>query len=231
MIRRMLMLLLAVALLLPSAVRGEEFSADTITEARMKALEAFRVCAFSAEYNSSGRDFLVRWDKPIRICTSGNMTSRDSEELDSFIMDLGLRVPMLPPVTRVWNKNSADIVIYYCNLDEMAYYIPGYVEGNWGYFSFNYENWRIVKASIGIAVDVCTQQERNHLMKEELVGALGLANDHYLYSDSILYQEWTTVQDLSEVDWLMLNYLYSPLTKPADKWPAVQQAIRKFYGF
>ena len=39
---------------------------------------------------------------------------------------------------------------------------------------------------------------------------LGLTNDHGLYSDSILYKEWTTVGQLSDVDWLMLNMLYDP---------------------
>ncbi len=67
-------------------------------------------------------------------------------------------------------------------------------------------------------------------MMEELTGCLGLANDHNLYRDSILYQPWTTVQSLSEVDWIMLNYLYSPLVSPGDTWNTVERAIRERYG-
>ena len=66
----------------------------------------------------------------------------------------------------------------------------------------------------GIATDVTDQKARNHLIQEEFIGALGLLNDHFLYSDSILYQPWTTVQQPSEVDWLMLNILYSPRLSP-----------------
>lgn len=46
-------------------------------------------------------------------------------------------------------------------------------------------------------------------MMEEFVGALGAANDHYLDQSSILYQLWTTVQKLTDADWLMLRMLYS----------------------
>ena len=45
-------------------------------------------------------------------------------------------------------------------------------------------------------------------------GSAGRTNDHYYYEDSIVYQPWTTVQQLSDVDWIMLNMLYSPLTYP-----------------
>ena len=48
------------------------------------------------------------------------------------------------------------------------------------------------------------------MLREELTGLFGLGNDHELYADSILYQQWTTVGQLSDVDWLMLNMLYDP---------------------
>lgn len=70
------------------------------------------------------------------------------------------------------------------------------------------------EAQIGIAADVTDQRSRDHLIQEEFFGALGLLNDHDLYSDSIVYQPWTTVQQPSEVDWLMLNMVYSPLLSP-----------------
>jgi hypothetical protein len=51
--------------------------------------------------------------------------------------------------------------------------------------------------------------ERDHLILEELVGALGLPGDHLKYRDSILYDGWTVTRELSEVDWQMLEILYS----------------------
>ena len=41
-----------------------------------RALSVFHTCAFSAEYGNSGRDFLVRWETPIRIYVSGSLPGR-----------------------------------------------------------------------------------------------------------------------------------------------------------
>ncbi len=229
--KRLLSVLLVFVLLLPSlALAAEKFSYSDAVDARRKALNAFRVCAFSAEYGDSGRDYLIRWDEPIRVYASGNPSRTDLRQLDDFLTELSLRVPMFPRISRVGSEGQANVVIHYCRYNEMPLLIPGYTSGNWGYFSYTYSGYNIDRIIIGIAVDKCDQQARNHLMREELVGGLGLCNDHDLYSDSILYQPWTTVQTLSEVDWLMLNMLYSPLVEPGDNWSTVERAFREFYG-
>ena len=69
---------------------------------------------------------------------------------------------------------------------------------------------QIISGKIGIATDKNNRDSKRHLLREELTGLLGLTNDHELYADSILYQPWTTVGQLSDVDWLMLNMLYDP---------------------
>lgn len=229
--KKLTALLLALLLSLPAAGLGESFNPKSISDARAKAWEVFDLCAFTAEYNSGGRDYIVRWKKPINIYVAGNPTAKDLEALDDFIMALGLRVPCMPPVARVGSQSKANVVYHFCPLAEMKSRVPGYTEGNWGYFSFSYDSYLIYKATIGIATDVTNQLERNHLIQEELIGALGLADDHWKYEDSILYQGWTTVQHPSEVDWLMLNYLYSPLIKPGDRQAQVKKALRAFYGF
>lgn len=228
--KRFIAWMLVLILLMPMLALGEKFSATDAADARRKALRVFRICGFSSEQNNGGRDYIVRWEEPIRICVAGKPTRADLKELDGFLMELSLRVPGLPPITRVDREADANIVIHYCKLREMRDVVPDYEDGNWGSFHFTYRNYRIVGASIGIAVDKCDQRARNHLMREELVGALGLANDHEVYSDSILYQKWTTVQTLSDVDWIMLNFLYSPLVSPGDKWPEAERAIRERYG-
>ena len=81
-------------------------------------------------------------------------------------------------------------------------------------FCYTYTNYTIHSGEIAIATDVTNQKQRNHLMREELIGLLGLRNDHELYKDSILYQAWTETQTLSEVDWLMMNMLYHPDLTP-----------------
>lgn len=207
---------LLLILLLPASACAEVFAPTGAAEALETALDLCRICAFTAEYGGVHR--LCRWEEPIRICLSGTPTQADREALDAFILQLCCRVPTMPNVTVVDDPGQANLFIWYGPMDGMADHVTGYVPGNWGAFTCWQKGYRIVKAEIGIATGVTTQRDRNHLLLEELVGALGLTNDHSVFSDSILYQTWTTTQALSEVDWLMLNMLYHPDVSPGWDW-------------
>ncbi len=214
--KRLTALLLIVALLSVSlsAQAAEKFSAKTAREARTKALEAFDICAMTSEYNDSRQDRIVRWETSIKVYIEGKPTKQDRKTIDTMLLNLALRVPGLPNVTLTDDPGKSNVQIYFVREKQLKDYVPDYISGNWGYFTFNYRNDIIYQAKIGIATDKGDQTARNHLIQEEFIGALGLANDHDLYKDSILYQPWTTTQQPSEVDWLMLNMLYSPLVSP-----------------
>lgn len=219
---RMLSLVMMLCLLASPALAATKFAPATAQQAQSQALQLMHVCGFGSEYQGS-RDALVRWDTPIRIYVGGKPTKADLNTLDTFLMQLAAYVPGLPNITRVSNESSANMKIYFVPLRQLGQYVPGYVSGNWGMFHYNYTSWRITNAEIGIATDKTNQKSRNHLIKEEIVGALGLANDHDSYSDSILYQPWTTTQELSEVDWMMLNMLYHPDVYPGMTWNSFYQ--------
>lgn len=213
---RIILTALCAMLLLTGTACAETFSASTAYEARMKALDMFDVSVLTMEYPDAGaqQGHLIRWTKSIRIYVSGNPTQADRRFLDNFLMQLALRVPDMPNITITTRESEANMHVYYVPLSKMGDVVPGYREGNWGMFHFQYVNWQMSEAWVGIATDVTDQRARNHLIQEEIVGALGLTNDHYLYSDSIVYQPWTTVQELSEIDWIVLNMVYSPLVSP-----------------
>ena len=214
--KRIFLIALCAMLLAAVPASAETFSASSAYEARMKALDMFDVSVLTMEYPDEGavEGHLIRWTKSIRVYVSGNPTQADRRFLENFLMQLALRVPDMPNITITNWESEANMHIAYVPLNKMASVVPGYREGNWGMFHFQYVNWQMTEAWIGIASDVTDQRARNHLIQEEIVGALGLTNDHYLYSDSIVYQPWTTVQELSEVDWIVLNMVYSPLVSP-----------------
>ncbi len=214
--KKLLCAALCIALVLSFAANAEVFSASTAYEARTKALTVFDTCAFTVEYPgaNSSQGHITRWDSSIHVYIGGNPSWQDTKLIQNFIMELQLRVPSMPNITLVSRAQDSNMQIYFVPLNQMASYVPGYVSGNWGMFHFSYNSWRITEAQIGIATDVTNQRQRNHLIMEEIVGALGLTNDHYYYEDSIVYQPWTEVQQLSDVDWIMLNMLYSPLVYP-----------------
>ena len=215
---------------------GSAASADTIFSfsdekvASRKALEVFRLCAFYPEYGSGEEEPLSRWEEEIRIWAGGAPSREDLQGLDAFLAELPERVPGLPPVRRVRQDTGAAIRLWFVPEYMLPYYLEEYVDGNKGFFQYKRTNNRITSARIGIAADSTEQEERNHLILEELVGALGLPGDHTVYADSILYDGWTVTQSLSEVDWRMLNFLYSSAVSPGMSWSQAQQALHQALG-
>jgi len=223
-----LAILLLVLVLLPATGLAEVFAPADAADALQTALDLCRTCAFAAEYG--GAHPLARWDGPIRIYVDGQPSQADREHLDAFVLQLCYRVPTMPNVTIVEDRAQANMFIWFGPLDEMGQHVANYTQGNWGYFTYWYRSHRIVEAEIAIATDVTNQRERNHLAKEEIVGALGLTNDHDVFSDSILYQPWTTTQELSEVDWLMLNMIYHPSVSPGCDWAEFSRSTGERIG-
>lgn len=202
--------LVLLVLALPALGQARVFNPPNELERRRQALYGFLDTAFTPEYAGDDRDFLLRWTEPIRASIAGAYTPEEEAFFEAFLDQLnqaGLQT--FPGIMRVAPEYDPNMVITYCPLAEMGNYVQGYVPGNWGMFYYYYENWALVHANIAIATDVTTLEDRQHLLLEEIVGALGLTNDIYTYSDSIVYQPWTTMQQLSDLDWLMLGYLYS----------------------
>ena len=227
--KRFLAMVLLLTLLSASAL-GERFAPENMAQARRQAMDLLQTCAFTGGSGDEEREIIIRWVEPIRVCAAGMPNSKDLKQLDDFLLQLNYRVPEMPMITRVETPEEANLVIHYCKLSEMTELVPGYEEGNWGMVTYSYHsNGQVFSAVIGLARDKTSQTARNHLMREELTGALGLTGHHDAFSDSILYRPWTTVQHLSEVDWMMLNMLYSPHVFPGWTWTQVQQALLTHY--
>lgn len=211
--RRVMICLLSACLLCAwSAVTlaAPAYKVTDMRTARMDALDLLMECAFESEYHDDGRNELVRWEEPLTVYVGGSPTKADREWMDRFFFELQARVPLFPGITYVSDPASANVTYYFVKLNQMKDYISNYVEGNWGYVSFWWNDYRLNRMEIGIATDVTNQKERNHLIMEEFINGTGLTNDHNRYADSIVYQPWTTVQEVSELDWIMLNMIYSP---------------------
>ena len=213
-----------------SAGADTPFRFEDEKTASRKALELFHICAFYPEYGPKEEQTLTRWEQEIRIWVGGAPTREDLRVLDAFIAELPEKVPGLPDIRRVRQDTQSNIRIWFVPGYLLPYYIEGYVEGNWGFFHTEHPGGRILSGRIGIGADLTEQEERDHLILEELVGALGLPGDHNLYSDSILYDGWTVTSDLSEVDWRMLNMLYHPAVSPGMSWPEAQKALHEALG-
>lgn len=193
------------------------------------ALRQFEACAFSAEYGGDGRNYTVRWEKPIAVYFAGDYTDEDLSFFFRFITELSQTVRGLPEIRLTTDQSQSNVQITFTTLDRMGEYVSNYTEGNWGYFTYWNMGSSISSLEIAIATDVTTQRQRNHLLMEEFVGGLGLANDHYLDDDSILYGEWTETQSLTTADLLMLCFLYDERISAGRTFNDVQKSIEKYY--
>ena len=200
--------------ILTLSASSSAFSYSDAQDARLRALDCLMQCAFTKEWDSDGTanaaSKLHRWEDTIKICVTGSPSKDDLKQLNAFIMEIATHCPNMPNIRIVKNEYEANVTVYYGPLKTLASHVDYYHEGNWGAFSNHYTSHVLDNGKVGIATDKNTTASKRHLLREELVGVFGLLNDHYDYSDSILYQKWTTVGQLSEVDWLMLNMLYDP---------------------
>lgn len=204
-------------LLLFSACAERTFNPTDAVDGKQRALEVFLECAFSAEFGDSTGS-LERWADPIVICVYGEPTDEDWQQLDDFLMELSFRVPTLPPIRLTEDEDEANVEMFFMTDDELPSVMPEYIQGNRGFVYCYFDNSLFTFARIAIEIGSTSQKERNHVIREELVNGLGLLNDHLLYSDSVIYQGYNNNMP-TEMDWLMLNMVYSPLL-----WPGITRA-------
>lgn len=176
--------------------------------------QVFGQSVFSLEYGQAD-PLLRRFQGPLKIHAYGQMTEADRAFLPAFLQLLQDGVVGLPPISLVFSQEEANITYAYVPLKDMGQHTDFYTEGNWGYVTFFWNSKQeMTGLQIAIASDVTNQEERNHLVMEELVNGLGLLNDVDQPKDSIITQDWTTIQELSALDWQLLNTLYDQRLKP-----------------
>jgi len=174
-------------------------------------IEFFFETALGSEYGESQSE-IHKWTENIRIKVNGDPTDEDLDSLNQVISELNSMIGTIS--FEIVSRNS-NIDMHFTTVDRFASIEPTYVPGNMGFFlGWWDDDGNIYKGSILIAVDGIDQQERSHLIREELTGCLGLMNDTYRYEDSIFYQEWTSTTDYSQIDKAVIRLLYDPRLKP-----------------
>lgn len=197
-----------------------------VTEEETHLREVFLKTVFSIEYGDDTGAAMHRWEQPIIIWAGEEIMPGDEQALFAFADELDARVANLPPIYWTRNREDANVTVAFAPLDRLHEFAESYVEGNWGFVSFWWNDAQEMDyAQIAIASDVTSQEERNHLIMEELVGALGLTNDIETDPDSIIHREWTVIQELSGMDWELLNLLYDARLTSGMTWEEASAAL------
>ncbi|HID83277.1 MAG TPA: DUF2927 domain-containing protein [Chromatiales bacterium] len=171
----------------------------------------FLEIALGSEYGNR-RARIKKWQKDIHIKVKGQPTQADLQTLKQVVEDLNA---LITPDIRL-AENNTNMEIYFIPERQFSETEKHYKPKNLGFFwaRWNPTTYAINRSRILISSTGITQQERSHLIREELTQSLGLMNDSSRYPDSIFYQPWSRVTNFSEIDKAIIKLLYQKDIEP-----------------
>ena len=172
----------------------------------------FTEISLGAEFGD-GIPVIRKWTDNIRIKVDGEPTEADLQTITNIIDDFNELISGIK-IKQVDKKEN--LTITFSPENQFKSIDQNYVPTNYGFFwaLWHDDNFVIYDASILVSSADITQQERSHLIREELTQNLGLMNDSNKYKDSIFYQEWTDVTAFSEIDRAVIKLLYLNKIRP-----------------
>jgi hypothetical protein len=176
-----------------------------------EAVDYFVEIAFGCEFGNCTQE-VTRWTDDVKIAVHGDPNQADLATLCDVVADLNELIGTVE-ISVVGSGQNVDL--YFVPEDRFAVIEPNYVPGTSGQFW----TWRdgagsITEARVLVSTSEPVQEQRNHIIREELTQFLGLMQDSYTYPDSIFYQEWSEVQEYSALDEKVIEILYLPQITP-----------------
>jgi hypothetical protein len=185
-------------------------------------LEYFFEIAFGAEYGST-TPILHKWASDIRIKINGLPTIDDTNTLNQVINELN---SLMGGISLSIVSDNPNTEIYFTTMDQFPSIEPNYVPGNWGFIWTWWDSSdNINKARILISIDKPNQQERSHLIREELTQCIGLMKDSSRYQESIFYEGWTDTVSYAPIDSTIISLLYDSRLKSGMTQDQVKSAL------
>jgi len=177
-------------------------------------IDYFLEVALGSEFEQNAA-VIRKWTQDVGIQVSGAPTAEDLETLDDVVADLNALIDPIEIRVLADREGDAKTEIIFAPSSEFGDLEPNYVPDNLGFF---YVRWSsscaMTSARILISTEGVTQQERSHLIREELTQTLGLMRDSYAYPTSIFYQDWTDVTEYAPIDETVIEMLYRPDIQP-----------------
>ncbi len=178
--------------------------------------------AIGSEYGRSPA-VIHKWTSDVRIRVHGNPTAADLDELEYVVYELN---GLVAGITVSTTKRNPNIEIHFVPESKFRTIERNYRPTNLGFFWLHWdESDAITSAKILIASEGITQEERSHLIREELTQSLGLMRDSNRYSDSIFYQGWTSTTEYTPIDRAVVSLLYEPQLLPGMTPKEVRSAL------
>lgn len=166
------------------------------------------VCLDAEFVNSGDASRVQKWTSPIYYTLHGDPTAEDLAVLESFSQWLNA-MPGFPGIHEAEDPALANLHIHFCSEAELLSLMGDQYIGNDGAVTFWYQDDAIYDAIICCRTDL-DQSLRNSVILEELYNCLGPVQDTSLREDSIIFAGFSSPQELTPVDQLLLRLLYHP---------------------
>lgn len=188
--------------------------------------------ALSMEYTSGDGNFnlIQKWDAPIRYTIIGAPTQQDLAILENLFSQLNA-IEGFPGIAPAAEYEVANLNFYF--LAEAAFYAKFgngiQYENSDGAASFTFNNTTniIYEGKIGYRTDI-DQYVRNSVLLEEVYNLMGFS-DTTLRHDSIVYAGYSTPQQLTDMDWLILRLLFHPEMERGMNAAQCTEVIERLY--
>lgn len=189
----------------------------------------FNEVALAAEHSDSGNPSLVqKWTEVIYYRIYGDPTEEDQQVLNGFVDWLN-SMEGFPRMRPSSGSLTEDLSIYFCSHSEMQEHINFDVSNTDGAVTFYYNGKNeIYSGTICYRTDI-EQHTRNSVILEEIYNCLGPVQDTDLRDDSIIYSGFSTPQELTTIDELILKLLYHPDVQCGMNAQQCEAAIRQLY--
>jgi Protein of unknown function (DUF2927) len=161
-----------------------------------------------------------------RIKIYGAPTDADINTLNQVVDELN---QLVSGITLSVTEGKSEIEVHFVPESRFSVIEPHYIPGNLGFFRVWWNSQgAIYRARVLIASKGITQQERAHLIREELTQSLGLFKDPWKYPESIFYQGWTATNEYTPVDRTAISLLYSPQLRPGMTLSQAQTLLTRY---
>lgn len=172
-------------------------------------LSYFREIAFGAELGDPV-DAVRKWTSPVYYEIHGAATEGDLALLVRLVAALDTVEGFPGMYDAAASETQPNFQIYFMNAADIPLLDAG-AENSWGLATtWWYSATKVIhSARVAVASDVTTQEQRNAVILEETIQALGLTQDSYTYPESLFYQGETEPQWPPEIDWALVRLLYN----------------------
>ena len=186
------------------------------------------VCLDAEFVNAGDATLLQRWEIPIQYTLYGDYTDEDLATLTGFAEWLNT-IEGFPGIEEAEETWQTDLSIHFCTQDDMISILGDNFWGMDGGVTFWYSGYNdIYTATICYRTDI-DQYVRNSVILEEIYNGLGPVQDTDLRPDSLIYSAYSTPQELTEIDELILKLLYHPAMRCGMNAEECAQVIRQLY--